>query len=395
MKKLLSALFLISIFLTSQVSASTINVKIKANEQEESVAVQKGDVVHLTWTSESSEPIIGCKGNGAYNVLTMNGQEFVGASLPASGSADLTVTNWDKGGTGMSIYCWLGNWPQNAQFGSNIAQDEILLLDKSIGKIPNGKIPSIIALNPTSGPIGTTVQIIGSGFTNASKIIFVGSTNPVSGSDANTISPVSGESQIDNVIPSGNGNILPFTIPSKFARVSNEKSGQTSPPNIVPGIYYFVVETENGKTGVSYFKVTNSNESTGYIPPVTSFFINANLKLRDLGPEVVKLQSLLAKDTSLYPEGLITGYYGSLTQKAVQRFQCKHGISCSGTPETNGYGLVDLKTRQKMEEVFGNSKPNDTQSNGDSLKKRDVQNKISDLTKQIQQLQTQLQSLTQ
>ena len=42
--------------------------------------------------------------------------------------------------------------------------------------------------------------------------------------------------------------------------------------------------------------------------------------------DVKSLQEFLAKDASLYPEGLITGYFGLLTKKAVQRFQCKHGI---------------------------------------------------------------------
>ena len=93
------------------------------------------------------------------------------------------------------------------------------------------------------------------------------------------------------------------------------------------------------------------------------FVINRNLTLRDLGAEVTKLQSLLAKDTSLYPEGLVTGYFGSLTKKAVQRFQCRYSIVCSGTPETTGYGNVGLNTRLKMEEVFGGTKPDNTQSN--------------------------------
>lgn len=398
MKKILfSTLFMVAFLAVSTPAfASTISVSFAANGQE-SVAVQQGDVVRVTWTSEGSEPILGCKGSGSYGVLTMNGQEFVGASLPTSGSADLTVVNWNATGMGFTVYCWLGDWPQNAQFGSNIAQDEILFLDKRVGTTPEGPVPVIATLAPASGPIGKKVQIIGSGFTNKSDIAFVGSTNPVSGADQSTVSPVNGEIHFTDVTPSNNGKLLTFTVPAQFAPQTGE-SGITTQPSVVPGIYYVLVQTENGKSGVSYFKVTNPGEKTDFAPPTTTLVINRNLELRDLGPEVTKLQGLLAKDSSLYPEGLITGYFGSLTQKAVQRFQCKYGIICSGTPETTGYGRVGPNTRLKVEEVFGGTNPINSQSNNSvssgGQTQQEMQNKINDLMRQIQQLQAQLQSLT-
>lgn len=58
------------------------------------------------------------------------------------------------------------------------------------------------------------------------------------------------------------------------------------------------------------------------------------------GAQVSELQSFLATKTSHYPEGLVTGYFGVLTQTAVQRFQCAEEIVCSGTPATTGYGRV-------------------------------------------------------
>ena len=41
-------------------------------------------------------------------------------------------------------------------------------------------------------------------------------------------------------------------------------------------------------------------------------------------------QAFLALDTSLYPQGLVTGYFGSLTKAAVARFQTRNGISAVG-----------------------------------------------------------------
>ncbi len=63
------------------------------------------------------------------------------------------------------------------------------------------------------------------------------------------------------------------------------------------------------------------------------------------GGEVTKLQQLLAQDSSIYPEGLVTGFFGSATENAVQRAQKKAGIVSSGTPDTTGFGFVGPATR--------------------------------------------------
>ena len=70
------------------------------------------------------------------------------------------------------------------------------------------------------------------------------------------------------------------------------------------------------------------------------------------GSEVTALQTYLAKDPSLYPEGTISGYYGALTEQAVKRFQQKHNIVSSGTPLTTGYGTVGPKTRATLNSLL-------------------------------------------
>jgi peptidoglycan hydrolase-like protein with peptidoglycan-binding domain/N-acetylmuramoyl-L-alanine amidase len=61
--------------------------------------------------------------------------------------------------------------------------------------------------------------------------------------------------------------------------------------------------------------------------------------------EVTKLQTLLAKDTSIYPEGKVTGYFGPSTKRAVQSFQTKKGIT---TPTSAGYGRVGPITAKAL-----------------------------------------------
>ncbi|OHA20568.1 MAG: hypothetical protein A2849_03090 [Candidatus Taylorbacteria bacterium RIFCSPHIGHO2_01_FULL_51_15] len=73
--------------------------------------------------------------------------------------------------------------------------------------------------------------------------------------------------------------------------------------------------------------------------------ITSQLDFGDRGPEVTELQAYLATSASIYPEGLVTGYFGQLTKAAVERFQTAQGIISQGTPATTGYGRVGPLTQ--------------------------------------------------
>ena len=66
------------------------------------------------------------------------------------------------------------------------------------------------------------------------------------------------------------------------------------------------------------------------------------------GVDVTALQNYLKSFKDLYPEGLVTGYFGPATLRAVQRFQVKYGLAKKGDA---GYGVVGPKTRAKLNEV--------------------------------------------
>ncbi len=66
--------------------------------------------------------------------------------------------------------------------------------------------------------------------------------------------------------------------------------------------------------------------------PATS---NAAMLYRQLelgmrGSDVSDLQIFLALDATIYPQGLVTGYFGSLTKAAVMAFQARNGIAMVG-----------------------------------------------------------------
>jgi peptidoglycan hydrolase-like protein with peptidoglycan-binding domain len=81
--------------------------------------------------------------------------------------------------------------------------------------------------------------------------------------------------------------------------------------------------------------------------------ITSSLDFGDNGANVTELQTYLATNASIYPSGLVTGYYGPLTRAAVERFQTAQGIVSSGTPESTGYGRVGPTTMARINSLLG------------------------------------------
>lgn len=87
-----------------------------------------------------------------------------------------------------------------------------------------------------------------------------------------------------------------------------------------------------------------ASSSTGSTSDGSCPNVGRVLKLGSSGDDVTRLQQFLAQDTGVYPEGIVSGYYGSLTVAAVQRWQTKYNVVSSGTPDTTGYGIVGPRT---------------------------------------------------
>lgn len=62
------------------------------------------------------------------------------------------------------------------------------------------------------------------------------------------------------------------------------------------------------------------------------------------GAGVTLLQEKLRTDLSIYPEGLVSGFFGPLTEAATKRFQARHQLPLSGE--------LDEETRNKANEIF-------------------------------------------
>src|SRR3990167_3104180 len=69
-----------------------------------------------------------------------------------------------------------------------------------------------------------------------------------------------------------------------------------------------------------------------------------SLSLGSRGDAVAALQALLAANPNIYPEGLITGYFGKATERALRRLQKENGLE--------QVGIVGPKTRQLLNRLL-------------------------------------------
>lgn len=77
---------------------------------------------------------------------------------------------------------------------------------------------------------------------------------------------------------------------------------------------------------------------------------NRELQIGMSGGDVSALQTFLAADPSIYPQGLVTGYFGFLTKAAVSNFQSRNGISAVGR-----VGPITLAAINRMGSIGGSS----------------------------------------
>jgi peptidoglycan hydrolase-like protein with peptidoglycan-binding domain len=78
-----------------------------------------------------------------------------------------------------------------------------------------------------------------------------------------------------------------------------------------------------------------------FTPRVTKYSFPDAIVLGDTGFEVEHLQLILAAHPELYPKRLVTGYFGSYTKTAVQKFQKQQGLTQTGVADPKTTALLN------------------------------------------------------
>lgn len=81
--------------------------------------------------------------------------------------------------------------------------------------------------------------------------------------------------------------------------------------------------------------------------------LNRQLEQGMSGPDVSALQTYLAQDSTIYPQGLITGFFGPLTLAAVSNFQARNGIAIVGR-----VGPITLAAINRLSGIGGSDDAN-------------------------------------
>jgi peptidoglycan hydrolase-like protein with peptidoglycan-binding domain len=109
--------------------------------------------------------------------------------------------------------------------------------------------------------------------------------------------------------------------------------------------YYYRVRAYDASGSVSAY----SNVASANTLSAGGVLFTKGLYLGMTDPEVNSMQACLAKTPAVYPQGIVSGYFGSLTESAVKKFQTQYGIS--------PIGIVGPATRAKLNEVCGGNVP--------------------------------------
>jgi peptidoglycan hydrolase-like protein with peptidoglycan-binding domain len=140
-----------------------------------------------------------------------------------------------------------------------------------------------------------------------------------------------------------------FDLTTQNALVEYQKS-----VGIAPASGYFGSKTRaailGGTTGIPVSRATTPAPAVGVSPstPSNNPPFTEDLSYGMTDPQVSTLQRFLAKNPLIYPQGLVTGYYGLGTQQAIQTFQITYSIAIPSAD----YGMVDAMTRVELNKLY-------------------------------------------
>ncbi len=322
-------------------------------------SIADGDSITLTWTGVAditgTNIIIDCtpgvKFSSSGSTLSCGVPAFATAQ-PASGSVLIAVSNASSGSMQFSVRI-LPVVEAGVYDSTHGLSKQVTVAGKALAPVPtltafSSSKTTIVSGEPVSlywnsaNTIGTnfifpckegvTVSLISGSATTTAKCGTIASNTAFAASGTTTIAisstlayPPSMPVSLLAQNPDGTyDGVRTKTVTLSFAPPIGAPPASTPPASAPP--------------------VTGTPPAGG-VPVVRPFQFTTSLQKGSRGSQVSALQAYLAVEPQLYPEGLVTGYFGAATEAAIKRFQIRYGITTVGGA---GYGLVGPKTRAKL-----------------------------------------------
>lgn len=139
---------------------------------------------------------------------------------------------------------------------------------------------------------------------------------------------------------------LLLTSPVKAATTSTDATASTTQEALIKALQ------EQVKALQDQIQVLKSQLLTAQQGTNKTLKLMRVLKEGMRGNDVKLLQQILATDSSIYPEKIVSGYFGKLTTKAVKRFKEKFASTTNDIDNDINEGKISSSTLSKINEIL-------------------------------------------
>lgn len=229
---------------------------------------------------------------------------------------------------------------------------------------PGSLMPSTLAnsVNPTFGRVTFSQVALGGSKYKGSGVLATITFKALASGNANVSLNYTPNSTTDSNVAAAGADALNAVVNGSYTIGEGAGSGGGSTSGGGGGSATSGGSTTLGggggsSSGGGYSYGTVGGTGSGYsgcTPGLMIASLSRNLSFGAKGDDVTSLQKFLIEKGYLSADNA-TGYFGMLTQAAVQKFQAAQGIVSSGSPETNGYGAVGPTTRARINSLSSGS----------------------------------------
>lgn len=175
-----------------------------------------------------------------------------------------------------------------------------------------------------------------------------------------------------------------------LAITANDQSGDAATVSLVLNVTE--ASTATNVTTTVTAPVTTVTTTVPVTPVVPAYTFTGNLSVGSTGAEVTALQQVLTGQGDF--TGTVTGYYGSLTEAAVDKFQAAHSIQQLGIVGPETLAALNAIETQEAQAATTTVAPTTTSTTAVSpVTLAEIQSEIQSISTSLSQVESQLSQL--